>query len=466
MTAERDDSRRAEAARAMAAGRAAWGAGRLDAAAAAFAAAVQLAPDGAEAHANLGVVLRRLGKIPAAVVSGARAVALAPDNPGFHSNLGNALRDGGRLVEAIGHLRRAVALAPDNRMFAFNLALTLRDARHLDEAIPLLEGLAAADPANPDYAWDLALTRLSCKDYVRGFAGYEARWGLARTPSREVPGERLRPGADVAGKTVLLTSEQGFGDALQFARFVPALARRGARVVLECLPELKDLFAGLPGVVAVVDKHAPPPAYDLWAPMLSLAHILGVTWDTLPAAVPYLPSPRRLARPLGHPPGTVLNVALIWAGKLTPRDRSWPLESLMGLMADPRVAFHSLQMGPRAADLAAIGADRLVRDLAPGLRSFADTAAVMAEMDLIVTVDTSAAHLAGALGRPTWLLLRYVSDWRWLDEGEDCAWYPTMRLFRQPDPADFATPVARVSEELAKLVEAAARPAAPAPNPM
>lgn len=451
MTANMDDERRAEAARAMAAGRAAWIAGRTDQAAAAFAAAALATPDMAEAHGNLGVVLRRQGRISAAVASHARAVALEPDNGGFLSNMGNALREAGRLEEAVATLRRAVAAAPDNRSFAYNLALALRDSRRMDEAAAMLQALAQADPANADFAWDLALTRLAMTDYGPGFAGYEARWGLARTPARTLPGERLRPGMAVAGKTVLLTSEQGFGDALQFARFVPLLAKRGARVVLECLPELKDLFAGLAGVAAVVDKHAPPPPYDLWTPMLSLAHVLGVTWSTLPAEVPYLTPPRPLARPLAHPPKTVLNVGLVWAGKPTPRDRSWPLESLMDLFTDPRVTFHSLQLGPRAADLAATGADRLVRDLAPSLRSFADTAAVMAGMDLIVTIDTSAAHLAGALGRPTWVLLRYVSDWRWRDEPEECAWYPTMRLFRQPSPTDFATPVTRLGEELARL---------------
>lgn len=457
------DKRRADAARAMASGRAAWAAGKPEEAAAAFGTAALLAPDSAEAHGNLGVALRRLGHIGAAIASHARSLALEPGNAGFHSNMGNALREAGRLDEAVTHLRRAVALAPGTPSFSYNLALALRDARHMDEALAMMEALVAAHPGNADHAWDLALTRLALTDYARGFEGYEARWGLARTPRRDLPGQRLRPGMEVAGRTVLLISEQGFGDALQFARFVPLLARRGARVVLECLPELRDLFAGLTGVAAVVDKHAPPPPYDLWAPMLSLAHILGVTWRTLPAEVPYLRPVRKLARPLGRAPGTVLNAGLVWAGKTTPRDRSWPLEALLPLFEDPRVAWHSLQLGPRAADLAAAGADRLVRDLGPGLRSFADTAAVMAELDLIVTIDTSAAHLAGALGRPTWMLLRTVSDWRWLDEPEDCAWYPTMRLFRQPDPADFATPVGRLGAELARAVAARADGSAACP---
>lgn len=440
------------AAQAMAAGNKALNEGKIEAAAEAFARAAQLRPDVAQGHNNLGVLLRRLGKTQAAVASYRRGLILAPDDGGLHSNLGNALRELGHLDEAVVALRRAVELQPDNTSFGFNLALALRDARHLDEALALMERLAAAHPENGDYAWDLALTRLQMTDYLAGFQGYEARWRLARSPERILPGPRLEADSDVAGKIVVLLSEQGFGDALQFARLVPLLAKRGCRIVLECQPELKSLLAGLPGVTAVVDKHAALPAHDFWAPMLSLARILGVSWENLPAAVPYLKPPHPLAKPLDRPPGCVVKAGLVWAGKTTPRDRSWPLETLIPLFGDPRVQFHSLQLGPRSADLTATGLNCLIPDLSPNLKSFADTAAVMADLDLIVTIDTSVAHLAGALGRPTFVLLRYVSDWRWLDEPEDCAWYPSLRLFRQPDPFDFHTPVAKLAEALRNVV--------------
>ncbi|MGE5515309.1 MAG: tetratricopeptide repeat protein [Bacteroidota bacterium] len=438
--------------RAMAEGGAAWSKGDSEAAAAAYARAALLAPDMAQAHSNLGVALRRLGKVEAAIASYARALALTPDDAGLHSNMGNALRAIGRLDEAVAHLSRARAAAPDQVSFTYNYALAIRDARRQDEARDLMAALAAAHPTNADYAWDLALTDLYRKDYVRGFAGYEARWGLARTQKRDLPGERWQPGATLAGKRVLIAAEQGFGDALQFARFLPLVARQGAEVVVECQPELMDLFAATPGVAGVVAKAAPLPPYDLWAPMMSLAWLLGVTWATLPAPSSYLRPPGRLATPLGRPAGTRLNVGLVWAGKTTPRDRSWPLEQLLPLMEDPRVAWWSLQMGERAGDLARLGVGALVRDLAPRLKSFGDSAAAMAELDLIVTIDSAPAHLAAALGRPTWVLLRYVSDWRWLDEGDTCAWYPTMRLFRQPTAEDFATPVARIKDALAEVL--------------
>lgn len=450
-----------EAGRALAEGSAAWAAGKPEQAAALFARAALLAPGHALAHANLGVALRRLGKVAAAIASYRRALALMPGDAALNSNLGNALREAGRLEEAELHLRRAVAAQPESASFRYNLALLLRDRRKHREARAMLAELVAAHPDNGEYAWDLALSDLYLLDYARGFAGYEARWRLARAQARDLPGTRWRPGMAVAGKTVFVTAEQGFGDALHFARFLPLVARQGARVVVECLPELVELFATLPGIAGVVPRHAPPPPYDLWAPIMSLAGLVGVTARTLPAEVPYLAPAPRPQRLLPRPPGTVLSAGLVWAGKTVPRDRSWPLETLLPLLDDPRVAWWSLQMGERAGDLAATGAATLVRDLAPGIASFADTAARMTELDLIVTIDTSAAHLAGALGRPTWVLLRYVSDWRWLDEPDTCAWYPTMRLFRQPEPADFATPVARMTAALAEVLARRAEDVSP-----
>ena len=436
----------------FAAAAAAWRDGRVAEAEQGFANAALLQPDWGAAHANLGAVLRRQGKPEAAVTCYRRALAAGSDDAATNSNLGNALRDLGRLEESVSALRRAVALAPDNPGFRYNLALALRDRRRNAEALAILTELAESEPANPEVQWDLALTHLYRGDYVRGFAGYEWRLKLARNPPRDAPGPRWT-GDDPAGKTVLLLSEQGFGDALQFARFVPLLAARGARIVLECLPELTDLFAGLPGVVALVHKDSPPPAYDCWAPMASLAHLLGTTFETIPANVPYLTAPAHPGLTLAAPPGQILSVGLVWAGKTTPRDRSWPLEELLPLMADPRVTFYSLQLGPRSADLKRLGVERLLRDASPVMPSFAATADVMNRLDLIITIDTSAAHLAGGLGRPVWVLLRHVSDWRWQDEPLTSPWYPSMRLFRQPDPSDFKTPVAEIKAALAALLQ-------------
>ncbi|TAN71637.1 MAG: glycosyltransferase family 41 protein [Magnetospirillum sp.] len=425
----------------------AWQAGRMEEAEHGFALAAQAMPGWASAHANLGAVLRRRGKPEAAVACYRRSLALEPDQAATLSNLGNALRDLGRLTEAETALARAVELEPGNSGFLYNFALVLRDRRRMDAAAAMLERIAAAQPDNAEVEWDLALTRLYQGDYLRGFAGYEARLRLARNPARPFSGERW-DGGDIAGKTILLTSEQGFGDALQFARYVPLLAARGARIVLECLGELAELFAGLAGLARLIEKGTPPPPYDVWAPMASLPHLMATTFATIPAAVPYLTAPPRPHLAMPRLPGTALTMGVVWAGKTTPRDRSWPLEELIPLLENPRITAYSLQLGPRGTDLARLGVNRLMIDAAPALASFADTAAVMERLDLIVTIDTSAAHLAGALGRPVWVLLRHISDWRWQDEPATSPWYPTMRLFRQPDPLDFKTPVAELAGAL------------------
>lgn len=442
-----------------AAARAAFDAGRAAEAAQLFAELARDFPSHPLPHANLGMALRRLGKYEAAVASYRRALSLAPDNPGIMSSLGNALRALGQLHEAEMLQARAMELAPRERALRYNYALTLRDMRKLKEALRLLKVLHQDDPNDAEAAWDLAITQLQLGDYINGFEGYENRWRLARneTKLREPPHWQ---GEDISGKRILLQSEQGFGDALQFARYVPLVAARGARVVLECLPELKPLFAGIDGVEQVIRKGETAPKVDLSIPLLSLARIFGTTLATIPRQVPYLRAAR--AR-LPQRPGTRLQIGLVWAGKPTPRDRSWPLPMLAPLLEDPRLAFYSLQVGPRAADLAAAGFDRLVLDLSPHLKDFSATAEVMNALDLIVTVDTAAAHLAGALGRPVFVLLRYVSDWRWMDDREDSPWYPTMRLFRQNQPDDFAGPVAHVRAAIARLAEAATKPTAAKP---
>lgn len=438
---------RAEAERCFAVGAQSWQAGRLELAEQAFARAVNLMPGWASAHANLGAILRRRGKSPAALACYRRALWLDPDHAATLSNMGNALRDLGLLDEAEMVLRRAVALAPDIIGYVYNLALVLRDLRRHQEAEALLESVVKSDPGNAEYEWDLALSRLYGGDYRAGFAGYEARLRLSRNPARDISGPRW-DGGDVAGKTILLSSEQGFGDALQFARYVPLLAERGAAIILECLPDLAELFAGLAGVKALIAKGAPLPPYDLWAPMTSLPHLMGTTFETIPARMPYLTAPPRPNLVFPRPEGARMAIGLVWAGKTTPRDRSWPLEELLPLMRHPMATFYSLQLGPRREDLVTQGVERLLIDGAPALTSFAETAAVMERLDLVITIDTSTCHLAGALGKPVWVLLRHVSDWRWQDEPLTSPWYPTMRLFRQPSPDDFKTPVAEMVKAL------------------
>jgi hypothetical protein len=408
---------------------------------------------------NVGVLSRAQGHAAVAEVWLRRAVSLAPHVAAYHSNLGNALRDLGRYGEAVDHLTQATALDPGSSRFAYNLALAVRDLGRWDEAVEMLESLARSHPEDSEIEWDLALSRLADGDFARGFRGYEARLRLDRFPSRPLAGVRWM-GGDLTGKTLFVRAEQGFGDMLQFVRFIPELVGRGARVILESDPSLAPLFAEIEGVAQVVPRQPAGeaaevrlPGYDLWVPMGSLPHLLEIDAPALERQrFPYLKTSRHLTAPLPRPRGARLAVGLVWPGKIRPSDRSWPLASLLPLLHDPDVAYYSLQIGPRAADLGRLGANGLIMDVGSGLKSFADTAAVMADLDLMISIDSAPVHLAGALGVPTFVLLRNVADWRWGRRGERTPWYPSVELFRQRDADDFDGPVRAIAARLKDLV--------------
>ncbi len=270
-------------------------------------------------HADLGMTLRRMGRTEAAVTSYNRALALAPDDPRVMSILGNALRSLDRPADAEKLQARALMMVPDDRWLRYNYALTLRDMRKTSEALRILSDLHAGQPNDPEVAWDLAITQLQMGDYIEGFKGYEARWHIERNKTGMCEGPHWN-GEEIAGKRILLQSEQGFGDAIQFVRYVPLVAACGARIVLECMPELSTLFANIPGVEEVVIRGTGMPSVDLSAPLLSLPRLFGTSLATIPTRVPYLQTTQKLMLP--RTPDTNLRVGLIWAGKPAPRDRS------------------------------------------------------------------------------------------------------------------------------------------------
>jgi len=440
----------AQAGKKMTAGAKLQNEGKLDQALAIYAEAANIDQRMTELYNNLGVALRGVGRMAAAEAAYRRGMALAPNNPGQLSNLANLLREAGRLGEAEELHRRALALRPHDARVIYNAALVPRDDHRPAEAQAMYERTLAIDPTNAECLWDRALIRLQQGDYAQGFREYETRWGLERSKPRKYNLPRWE-GESLKGRSLFLHDEQGFGDVLMFARFIPELRRRGAsRIVLECQPELMRLMALAPDVDAVVRRGSPAPDCDLVAPLLSLPGLLGATLDKLPSHVPYLRAPE-LEMPL--PRESRIKLGIVWAGKPTPRDRSVPLDDLLPLLGDPRFAPWSFQLGPRAADLKSIGADALVVDLGPRLFDFAETAAALQQLDVLVTVDTAVAHLAGALGIKTFVLLLYTSDWRWFDEGDTSPWYPSMRLFRQRKPRHWDEPLADLAAALNEFAE-------------
>ncbi|HEY0835240.1 MAG TPA: tetratricopeptide repeat-containing glycosyltransferase family protein [Azospirillum sp.] len=394
------------------------------------------------AWSMLGLLLRRAGKLDGAIACHRRGLEFAPENAGIWTNLGNALVEAGRFGEGVAAQGEALRLEPDNPTVLFNNVVALRKAGRFKETLAMIDRAAAGRTATPELRWERALARLQIGDYVHGFGDYEARW---RLPSRQgrPPSGPSWDGGPLEGRTILLSTEQGFGDALLAARYVPLVRARGGRVLYECHPELRRVLSGL-DADAFLQPGAPPPAFDVEAPQMSLPGLFGTTLASVPPPVG-LAIPRdsreKAARRLGaREPGT-LRVGIVWSGRVTFADngrRATSLSRFLRFAEVPGVRLHSLQKGPPEAELADLGiAGRLVAPLGPDLDDFADTAAMLEQLDLVIMTDSSVAHLAGSLGTPVWNLVQHVPYWIYGVSGERTPWYPTMRLFRQGPDLDW-----------------------------
>jgi hypothetical protein len=328
-----------------------------------------------------------------------------------------------------------------------------------EEAMPCLERAIGLRPDLAIIHWNRAIALLLEGRLTEGWA--EAEWRFAYTPAlrRDFPQPAWDGRSDLAGRTILLHAEQGLGDAIQFCRYAPMVAARGGgdRVVLECQPELAALLTTAPGVAQVVRRGDPLPPFELHCPLLSLPHRFGTTLATIPAAVPYLtPDPDKVrawqSRLAADGPGR--KVGLAWAGSpghANDRQRSCRLSDFAPLANVPGVTFYSLQLGPTGEQATNPPPGLRLLDPTADLRNFADTAALVANLDLVISVDTAVVHLAGALAKPTWVLLPFNPDWRWLRDREDSPWYPTMRLFRQSERGNWKSTIERVASELREL---------------
>lgn len=424
--------------------------GRLDDAIRGYARALALNPNIPDAYNNMGVALRALGKLEAAIACYQRSLSMRPKNAGVYSNMGNALRELGRLEAAAASLQQAIRLAPGNPEAVYNLGLVLRDIGQPDKAMQCFDAVLKARPDHVECRWDRALSLLLEGDYQKGFAEYEWRWKLRRSPPRGFK-QPLWDGKPFQGKTLLLHHEQGYGDMIQFIRYVPMVKKLGGTVIVECQAELARLFATLDGIDKVVIRGAPLPKFDVYAPLLTLAKIMGTTIKTVPTAVPYLKPPELRTVHLPVVDRRQFKVGIAWAGRPThrnDRNRSCPFTHFAELMGLPNVTFFSLQKGDATEDLRKYACDALVMDVGQQLEDFADTAAVLQQLDLVICVDTAVAHLAGALARPVWVVLPQAGDWRWMRDGETTPWYPTMRLFRQKTRSDWDDVFAAVRQRL------------------
>jgi tetratricopeptide (TPR) repeat protein len=432
---------------------------RHDDALTAFDRALALNPRSPEFLSNRGNALWQLQRPGEALTSFEAALLLKPDAAEIHNNRGNALLDLNQPSEALVSFDRALALKRDYAEALVNRANALRDLNRSPEAIASCDAALALDPDMAEAHWNKGLEQLLLGDFEHGWAEYEWRWKRAGYSStilapRDFGVPRWR-GEEIGGKTILLHAEQGFGDTIQFVRYAPMLAARGAKIVLEVPDSLMPLLSDIGGVAAMIARGGPHPPIDLHCPLMSLPLAFGTTLATIPAFLPYLraPAARVETRRTRLPANGKLRVGLVWSGKPTHRNdhnRSLALERLAPLLALPDIEFVSLQREVREADTAALEKSALLR---PDLdrADFADTAAIIETLDLVIAVDTAVAHLAGAMVKPTWLLLPFCPDWRWMLERNDSPWYPGARLFRQPRIGDWDSVIGRVAEGLASF---------------
>jgi len=406
---------------------------------------------------NLGACLSDLGALDDAIAACEQALLLKLDHAPAYTNLGIIFEKQERVADAVAAHRCAVAADPAYAKGHANLAVALRNAGEIDEALAVSRRAVALNPEQPLAQYNHAHFLLMNGDFANGFEAY--RWRRkCKTLSDGDPtfSEPEWQGEPLEGRTLLVFAEYGLGDAMHFVRYLPMVTAKGGRIILQVQPALAALLRQLPDVT-VIPRGEPLPPFDLQLPLMSLPRIFGTTLDNIPADIPYLhPDPEKLLRwraALGR--GTRLKVGVVWAGNPKhkgDRQRSLSAEAVLPRLVMPGLQLYSLQKEPRPEDgavLAALGND--VIDLAPMLGDFADTAAAIAALDLVIAVDTSVAHLAGALGRPVWMLTPYALDWRWLRDREDSPWYPTMRLFRQRRPREWDDPLMRLSAALAVL---------------
>ncbi len=437
--------------------------GKIDLAITAYRKILEMAPEHPGVWGNLGVALRTKGEYPAAVIAYKRALEIVPGDPGVTGNLGNALKDLDRVEEALAAHRSAAAGLPEDFNIRYNYGIALREAARYDEALVELDAAIALKPDAPHPRWDRAIALLHLGRFQQGWAAYEARWHTGDLPARPVDVPRWR-GEAFEGKTLLVFAEQGFGDSILTSRFISQIKARvgegpdAGRVILECKAPLQDLFSGITGIDRMVEPGEAAGEYDLEVPIMSLPGIFEASDNSLPPpAELYVPDyARQKARVLLRQ-DTRFKVGIVWSGSVTfkgNRKRAVGVEHFLPFAEVPGVDLYALQKGPRSGELEAAGAGAVVTAIGEQLDSFAETAAVIEALDLVIMTDSSVAHLAGSLGRPIWNLLNKATYWLYRGQGEATPWYPSMKLFRQEEAGEWEPVFERVRQELTEAVAA------------
>jgi Tfp pilus assembly protein PilF len=398
-----------------------------------------IAPNSAIVLNNLGNAWQRQEKLEEAIACYKESLSLEPNNALAYNNLGTVFSAQGQLEEALASFQQGLILEPNNVESHTNLGLFYQDQRQYEKAISYFNRAIEIDPDYVKAHWNFSLILLKLGNFQQGFEEYEWRWRREQFPPRHLP-KPVWDGSNLEGKTILLQAEQGMGDIIQFIRYVPLVVERGGHIIVECHSPIVRLLTTVAGVEKVVAIGETLPEFDVYIPLLSLPRILGTTLETIPIKIPYIYPLESVKFKLEIPGKFDLKVGIVWAGNPKHEDdqnRSCSLTHFLSFLTIPNIAFYSLQKEPKSAEIKEIAPLANLVDLSSKINNFADTAAVINQLDLVITVDTSVAHLAGALGKPVWVLLCYNPDWRWMTEREDSPWYPTVRVFRQNRQGDW-----------------------------
>jgi tetratricopeptide (TPR) repeat protein len=430
---------------------------RFEEAVASYDKAIALKSDFVEPFCNRGGALQELKRFDEALASYDKAIALKPDSAEAFCNRGLALQELNRFDEALASYDKAIALTPDYAEAFCSRGATLQALKRLDEALASYHKAIALNPHYADAYMDRAFIRLLMGRYHEGWPDNEWRWKVkdsaSKRPNIKTP---TWQGEDLSGRHILVFSEQGLGDVIQFVRFLPLLAERKCKVTLLAPAKLVSLLRLSSDQIEIVSELRSVESFDFQVPLMSLPLAFNTRLETIPSRTPYLfASPERLkVWEERLPKSRALRVGIGWAGNpifSTDKSRSIGLPRFLPLLSVPGVQFISLQKDLRPGDEELLRQHPHVIHLGDRLDDFSDTAAVMSLLDLVISSDTAPVHLAGALGRPVWVLLRHVPDWRWLLDRDDSPWYPSARLFRQPVAGDWDSVVGKVIEELSLL---------------
>ncbi len=413
--------------------------------------ALAIDPQRYDIYNDLALMLTNIGNFGAAIEAFKRSLRLNPKCAKTIAGLGYLFESKGDFISASDAYRDAIKLDPALTAAYVDLGFILYGLGEVEEAADYFERLRAMQPDSAEATANLGIIHLLQGNFAAGWAEYEARRRVGIGEGRVLT-QRQWKGDPLDDARILLHAEQGFGDTLQFVRYVPLVAARGGKVVLEVQPALRRLLSRTDGAAQVMSRGEPLPEFAWQCPLPSLPLAFGTELSTVPARVPYVhPDPALVDKWRGKLQGNGRRIGLVWGGNpemQRDRLRSVPLDALMPILKVPGTAYYSLQVGSPSEQVKNLPADVRVIDLAPQLSDFADTAAVVANLDLVITVETSVAHLAGAMGRPLWIMLNKGCDWRWFLQREDSPWYPTARLFRQAAFGEWKDVVGRIEGEL------------------